>query len=91
MKKLIIIIELILVICLLASVSCAKARTESDTASGTMEALSPMIDVVEEKVFYSTEGTGVLLSSDEERMIVRTGEMSLVVENVVTSVNEIIN
>ena len=88
MKKLIIITELILVICLLASVSCSKVRTESDTASVPMEAPPPMIDVGE-KVSYSTEGTGILLSSAEERMIVRTGEMSLVVENVVTSVNEI--
>ncbi len=85
MKKL--ITGLMLVILLLVSVSCAKAPEETAPAPmlpGQEEALMPS----GREDVYSESGAGVLPST-EERMIVRTGEMSLVVEDVVDVRDEI--
>jgi len=83
MKRL--MIGLLLVMCLLIPVSCAKAPSEeTGTAPMSVGAPSP-----EQEEVYKESGAGVLPSIAEERMIVRTGEMSLVVEDVVDARDEI--
>jgi len=77
MKKL--IIALALVILLLVPVACAKAPQEV----APMPAPAPMPAGQDESFIPKT------LPSTEERMIVRTGEMSLVVEDVVDTRDEI--
>ncbi len=89
MKKLMVIIGLLLVVTLLVPVSCARERTESKVVSVAMEAPPPMPAVEEAAVVYRDSGAGAFSSGDEERMIVRTGDMSLVVEDVVDAVDEI--
>lgn len=82
MKKL--VIGLVLVTLLLVSISCAKAPQEE------AEMVGPMPPAVEEsKDFYREGGGEALPSTEEERMIVRTGDMSLVVDNVVDARDEI--
>ena len=71
MKKL--IIGAILVMLLLVPVACAKAPT--------MPTPAPMPPEREE--VYKGAGTGALSPTAEERMIIRTGEISLVVEDVI--------
>lgn len=73
MKK--ILIGLALVMLLLASVSCGAA-TDMEKGGGEVP-IYPAVDSSGDEA-YSPE----TLSPDEERMIVRTGEMSLVVEDV---------
>jgi len=87
MKRLMVIIGLLLVVTLLVPVSCARERTESKAVSVAMEAPPPMPAVEEERV-YKDAGAEALPSRDEERMIVRTGDMSLVVDDVVDAVDE---
>ena len=83
MKRL--IIGLILVACLLMPVSCAAPPEETTPAPmPAPEMPSPERDEV-----YKETGAGALPSTEEERMIVRTGEMSLVVEDVVDVRDEI--
>jgi len=79
MKKL--IIALILVACLLVPVSCARAPSEEVLDETSMP------PGWEED--YKDAGAGDLPSTEEERMIVRTGDMSLVVEDVVEARDEI--
>ena len=86
MKRLIMIVGLLLVVCLLVPVSCARAP-ESEVAPMPMPAPSAVMPPREEVVYKET-GAGALPST-EERMIVRTGEMSLVVEAVVDAQDEI--
>ena len=76
MKKL--IIGLILVACLLVPVSCARTPSEE-----------PSMSPGQEDIDYKNTGAGDLPSTTEERMIVRTGDMSLVVEDVVEARDEI--
>jgi len=77
MKKL--LIGLILVACLLVPVSCASPPP------GVMPAaMSP-----ERDEGYKEAGPEALPSTEEERMIVRTGDMSLVVKDVVDARDEI--
>jgi len=78
MKKLVIILGL--VVLLLVPVSCARSPEQVE--------VMPMLPDREE-VTYKDTGAGALLSIAEERMIVRTGEMSLVVEDVVDARDEI--
>ena len=75
-------IGLVLVILLLASISCAKAPQEEEA---TM--VAPMPAGQDEG--YKEAGTEVLPAMEEERMIVRNGEMSLVVEDVIDTRDEI--
>jgi len=83
MKKL--LIGLILVACLLVPVACASAPSEEASTEGAMPAvISPGRDEG-----YKEAGTEALPSTEEERMIVRTGDMSLVVEDVVDARDEI--
>jgi len=80
MKRL--IIGLVLVVCLLVPVSCARAPSE-DALDET-----PMPPGWED-INYKDAGAGDLPSTAEERMIVRTGDMSLVVEDVIETRDEI--
>jgi len=79
MKRL--LIGLILVACLLVSVSCARAPSE--------EALDETSMPPGWEEDYKDAGAGDLPSTAEGRMIVRTGDMSLVVEDVVETRDEI--
>ena len=81
MKKLILIAIAVLVVCLLVPVSCASGPEEVETMPAVM---SPG----REDMVYSETGAGVLPAT-EERMIVRTGDISLVVEDVVNARDEI--
>ena len=78
MKRL--IIGLLLVILLMVSVSCAAAPPPE-------EEIMPAPPEREEA--YKEAGAGALPSTAEERMIVRTGEMSLVVKDVIQARDEI--
>ena len=83
MKKL--IIALALVILLLVPVACASAPSEV----APMPAPAPMPPgMTEADEAYKNAGAGAL-PANEERMIVRTGEMSLVVVDVVGTKDEI--
>jgi len=77
MKKLMLITLALLLMCLLVPVSCAKAPEPPPVPE---VAPMPPAEVVHE---------AGALPSTEERMIVRTGEMSLVVEDVVEARDEI--
>lgn len=79
MKKLM-ITGLLLVVCLLVSVSCAKEATVPTTPPSVT--IMPAEAGREEIVMYKD---GALPSTAEERMIVRTGNMSLVVDDVTES------
>ena len=95
MKRLIMIIGLLLAVCLLVFTSCAGGGLTEEMPGTPMP--PPMITVpsapeegyrepemlpMPEEV-YKEGGAGVLPSTPEERMIIRTGDMSLVVEDVV--------
>ncbi len=82
MKKL--LIGLILVACLLVPVSCASVPSV-EVSEGAMPAvISPG-----REEGYKGAGNDVLPSTAEERMIVRNGDISLVVENIVDARDEI--
>jgi len=92
MKRLMLIMAAVLVVCLLVPVSCAKApRPEVMPAPMPPEVMpAPSIEMPPpspEEVYKET-GAGVLPST-EERMIVRTGDISLVVGDVVDARDEI--
>jgi len=86
MKRL--IIGLVLVMLLLALVSCAKAPPEEVAVVETMPVVMPEGPVAPPEV-YKEAVAEVLPSTAEERMIVRTGDMSLVVDDVVDARDEI--
>ncbi|MBA7664830.1 hypothetical protein ES703_72894 [subsurface metagenome] len=79
MKRLIIVLALVLL--LVVSVACASAPPEITTVPGQMLPGLPGADEA-----YKNAGT---LPPTEERMIVRTGEMSLVVQDVIGARDEI--
>jgi len=81
MKKVMLITGLVLVVCLLVPVSCASAPP---SAEETMPAGVP-----EREESYKEAGAGTLPSIAEERMIVRNGEISLVVNDVTDARDEI--
>ncbi len=90
MKKLMLITAAVLVMLLLVLVSCA-GPSEQASSEGIAPAeevmLEPMPGV--DKEVYQESGTGALPSGVEERMIVRTGDISLVVDDVVDARDEI--
>ena len=90
MKRLIIGIALVML--LLIPVSCAKAPTPMPAPSPASPAPAPTIILppspAPEEV-YKGDGAGALPSTAEERMIVRTGSMSLIVEDVIDVRDEI--
>ncbi len=81
MKKVMLITGLVLVVCLLVPVSCAKGPPQAEE---TMPAGVP-----EREESYKEVGTGALPSIEEERMIVRNGEISLVVNDVTDARDEV--
>ncbi len=85
MKRL--IIGLMLVTLLLVPVACAKAPSV-ETIVETMPVVMPEGPVAPPEV-YKEAGTEALPSIEEERMIVRNGDMSLVVEDIVDARDEI--
>ncbi|MFC1941132.1 DUF4349 domain-containing protein [Chloroflexota bacterium] len=84
MKRLSIIVGVLLVAILLVFVSCAAPPNPEVVPTPTP---APMPAPREE--VYMESGVGALPSVAEERMIVRTGEMSLVVEDVVDARDKI--
>ncbi len=84
MKRLIIIITGLLVVCLLVPASCASAPSEQSMPAPSVEAPPQAPEIV-----YEESGAEGLPSTAEERMIVRTGDMSLVVDDVVDARDEI--
>ena len=85
MKRLMLITAALLVVCLLVPVACASAPSEEASSEGAMPAvISPG-----REEGYKEAGTEALPSTEEERMIVRNGDMSLVVEDVVDARDEI--
>ena len=82
-----ILIGIALVMLLLIPVSCAKAPTPMP-ASAPAPMPAPMPSPAPEEV-YKESGAGALPSTAEERMIVRTGEMSLVVKDIIDAQDEI--
>jgi len=92
MRKLIIITGLLLVICPLVVVSCAKAPSEKEVPSVDVVTSEPMPPQQERDEAYEgdyKDGGGVLTLIDEERMIVRTGDVALVVEDVPIAIAQI--
>jgi len=101
MKRLLMIIGLLLVMTLLVSVSCAGAPSEEEEIAIEKGRPAPEIEggwvVVEEEVVVAPElvPPTVILIADTgeqwatERMIVRTGDMSLVVEDVPVAIDQI--
>ena len=94
MKKLMLIIAAVLVVCLLVPVSCAAPSSEQampPPAPEIMPAAPPMEmpPGASDEVYVYNETGGKGLPSAEERMIVRTGDMSLVVEDIVDARDEI--
>ncbi len=89
------IIGLLLVACLLVPVSCAKAPSPlpsvPEVSPPEMPPPAPPMVVAPPapEEIYKESGAGVLPSTAEERMIVRTGDMSLVVEDVTRARDEI--
>lgn len=86
MKRLIMIIGLLLVVFLLVPVSCAKAPLPIPAEvmpPPPMVTAPPMVTPPVPWREEAEAGVVVLPSTAEERMIVRTGEMSLVVEEVI--------
>lgn len=88
MKRLIMIIGLLLAVCLPVLTSCAGGGLTEEMPGVPMppsiiDVSPPMPSAPAPEEVYE-EGKGVVLpSTPEERMIVRTGDMSLVVEDVV--------
>ncbi len=78
----------ILLMYLLVPISCASARTESEEIMVEKAVQAPM-PMVAEEAYYEGMGERALSSVGEERMIVRTGDMSLVVEGVAEAIDEI--
>jgi len=94
MKRLL-IAAAILVICPLALISCASGAPAGVMPDMTEPAPPPGIEMPPSAVprapeeAYKESGAGDLPSTAEERMIVRNGDMSLVVEDVTDARNEI--
>jgi len=90
MKRLVLITVAILVICPLVLTSCAGGRPSEvmPDMPMPMPAPAPMPAPMPEEV-YKESGAGALPSTAEERMIVRNGEMSLVVEDVTDARDDI--
>ncbi len=86
MKRL--IIGLVLVVCLLALVSCASTPSVETPSEEIMPAVMPEGPIAPPEV-YEEAVAEVLPPTAEERMIVRTGDMSLVVDDVVDARDEI--
>lgn len=90
MRRLMLIIGLLLVVALLVPVSCARTTSEEEMSVVEMVApMPPRPEIREEAVAYEKGVAGASLPAAEERMVVRNGDMSLVVEDVVDARDEI--
>jgi hypothetical protein len=102
MKRLLMMIGLLLVVTLLVAVSCAGAPSEEKEVSAEMGLSVPGIEreewvVTEEEVVVAPAAAPPIVIQaadtgeqwDTERMIVRTGDMSLVVEDVPVAIDQI--
>jgi len=93
MKKLLVIIGFLLVVTLLLLVSCARAPAEEDERTGRVIPPAPEIEMEEEKMSSAEPAPPVVIDAGEqwatERMIVRTGDMSLIVEDVPDAMDQI--
>ena len=86
MKKLMFITAILLVICLLVPVACAGAPSVEESAEREMSAaISPGW----EGDYKEADTEALPSTAEEERMIVRNGDMSLMVEDVVGARDEI--
>jgi len=85
MKKLMGVTAVLLVICLLVPVACASAPSEE----ASPEEIMPAVISPGQEEGYKETGADALPSTEEERMIVRTGDMSLIVEDIVDARDEI--
>jgi hypothetical protein len=85
MKKLMVMTAALLVICLLVPVACASAPLSEESAGG---ALPPGLSPEEEEIYKESRNDSMLSIAEEERMIVRNGDISLVVEDVVSARDE---
>jgi len=88
MKQLIMIVGLLLAVCLLVPVACAKAPAPMPAPAPAPPAPEVILPPGE-GVVYKETGAGALPSTAEERMIVRNGDISLVVTDVVVAMDEI--
>jgi hypothetical protein len=82
MKKLMLITAALLVISLLVPIACASAPSVEGSAEGAMS-------LGREEIYKEIEDDSTLSTTEEERMIVRNGDMSLVVEDIVGARDEI--
>jgi hypothetical protein len=91
MKRLTMIIGILLVICLLVPVGCAQAPSSEGMPVPTPTPTPiPAPSLPEADEGYQKAGEGALPSEiTEERMIIRTGDMSLVVEDIISARDEI--
>jgi len=89
MKRLTMIIGILLVICLLVPVACAKApSSEGMLAPAPTPEPAPYPSAVPPS-FPPREEVVEVFNEGEERMIVRTGDISLVVEDIISARDEI--
>jgi TolA-binding protein len=95
MKKLIYIgVTLIIIVCLLMSASCSSKTTVTDSMLGEFsrgttlftKTPAPNISVTSPS---TSSGEGLSYSTDSQRMIVRTGNMTLVVSDIATTLDRI--
>jgi len=94
MKRYLVLMSILLLAASIIMSSCASAPKESDSFEMTEPSVSTgqSIDYYEESSAdydYNTSEQGDYLSGDEERMIVRNGEMSIIVDDVVDGIDEI--
>ena len=85
MKKL--IVGLMLVACLLISIACAGAPSTEEFEEGVFPAA--MTSGRGDEAYKDSDDDYLLSATDEKRMIVRTGDMSLVVTDVTDARDEI--
>ena len=99
MRKLMVIVGLLLVAVLLVSVSCASLSSEAEkSAVGSAPSAPEIEEWGEEEVVRTSAEESLVTTTEEldvgegwatERMIVRTGDMSLVVEDVPIAIDQI--
>lgn len=89
MKRTMLILSALLILCLLIPVSCAKAPSEEYIPAPEVTVEVPPAPMAPGTRLYEETGAGTLPSVSEERMIVRSGDISLIVEDVVGARDEI--
>jgi hypothetical protein len=94
MRRLMVVIGILLVMAVLLPVSCARAPSEVERESVPGSYPTPDIIMKEERVSVAEPAPPVVIDVGQqwatERMIVRTGDMALVVEDVPAAIDRII-